>query len=699
MTMYRRAIAALALAAVLAAGLFVPPAAAIEGPAAVRVGQPFPSNLFTEPDLTQATGLRVDLPKPDCAVRPSDCADIDVVNTLDGFNIQPRISIPFLGPIDVSTVSSETVFLLGLEGRRVGINQVVWESAANTLHVESDEQLKARSPHLLVVTRGVHGMDGEPLDRKAFWRDVRFGRPADTAAKRYRTQLGFALAGAAIAGVKPGQIAGASLFTTQSIAAISQKVRAQIRAASPAAPSFTLGTAGERTVFPLSSIASIEWRRQTGTSSFVTAPLALASLQVFPDSVGAVAFGSYYSPDYQTAAGVITPYGTRTGTPVPQGTNEIGFTLLMPAGQAPPGGWPVAIIGHGGDPLAKNGAPRAVASSLAHSGIATIAINAVGNGGGALGTYTVNRTGGAAPVTLPAGGRGIDQNGNGAIDPNEGLNAAPPQTIISNRDGLRQTVIDLMQLVRVLEGGVDVDGDGTADLQQDRIYYAGQSLGGIYGVPFLGLERELHAGVPNVPGGPFTEIARLSPAFRPLGGAGLIARVPSLYNAIPNPTLTNFVENVPLRNLPPLIDTVPGASAIQELIDRQEWVQQAANPAAYAPLVKQPIILQFGRGDFFMPNPATSAIIRAGDLASQTTLFRTDLAFQANPAVGRNPHGFLTNHLFPNPAMAPFTLAAQNQMATFFATDGATTIDPDGPGAIFETPMVGPPPEDLAFIP
>ena len=36
--------------------------------------------------------------------------------------------------------------------------------------------------------------------------------------------------------------------------------------------------------------------------------------------------------------------------------------------------------------------------------------------------------------------------------------------------------------------------------------------------------------------------------------------------------------------------------------------------------------------------------------------------------------------------------------STFFASDGATTIDPDGPGSIFETPtsMV---PEDLAYIP
>ena len=33
----------------------------------------------------------------------------------------------------------------------------------------------------------------------------------------------------------------------------------------------------------------------------------------------------------------------------------------------------------------------------------------------------------------------------------------------------------------------------------------------------------------------------------------------------------------------------------------------------------------------------------------------------------------------------------------FFASDGALMIDPDGAGPIFETPMVGPPPETLGF--
>jgi hypothetical protein len=45
-------------------------------------GGPFPADRFTVPDLSELTGLRVDLPTTglDCSAdpRPSDCNDIDV---------------------------------------------------------------------------------------------------------------------------------------------------------------------------------------------------------------------------------------------------------------------------------------------------------------------------------------------------------------------------------------------------------------------------------------------------------------------------------------------------------------------------------------------------------------------------------------------------------------------------------------------
>ena len=65
------------------------------------------------------------------------------------------------------------------------------------------------------------------------------------------------------------------------------------------------------------------------------------------------------------------------------------------------------------------------------------------------------------PVRTALGRRGIDQNGDGLIDTFEGFEAAPPRRLIGGRDGTRQTVIDLMQLVRVIQVGVESTATGT----------------------------------------------------------------------------------------------------------------------------------------------------------------------------------------------------------------------------------------------
>ena len=78
-----------------------------------------------------------------------------------------------------------------------------------------------------------------------------------------------------------------------------------------------------------------------------------------------------------------------------------------------------------------------------------------------------------------------------------------------------------MQLVREIEVGMDVDGDGDARSRPAKISYFGQSFGGIYGTKFLAVEPNVRAGVPNVPGGAIIEIARLSPASAPLVRLGL----------------------------------------------------------------------------------------------------------------------------------------------------------------------------------
>jgi len=700
------------LAAAAAALLFVPLAATADvqvrfdrfDPAAT----PFPSDRFTVRDWTQATFRRVHLPKPDCTVRPSDCADVDVLNTLDGFSTQPRITVPFTGAIDPASVTSDTVFLVDLGdtlslagfGHKVGINQVVWDPATNTLAFESDELLAQHSRYLLVVTNGVHDSAGQPIGRAL---DLAGG--IGSAALRDDHEMARDLRDALRGHARDlRHIAAATLFTTQSISPDLQKIIHGIRHSSPAPVDFMIGTstAGPtRAVFPVTGLTAIQFSRQVGTApTFASSFLALPALNVVPGAVSRIAYGRFSSPDYETADKFIPATGTLIGHPAVQGHNALTVQVFLPAGAKPAGGWPVVVFGHGFTD-SMYGAPWAVASVFASHGLATASINVVGHGGGALGTLTAIPTAGA-PVVIPAGGRGIDQDGNGSIDSTEGVNAAPPRNVLGNRDGLRQTVIDIAQLVREIQVGMDVDGDGVPDLDASRIYYAGQSFGGIYGTMLLGVEPDLAAGVPNVAGGSITEVARLG-GFRPLIGIALATRVPSLINVV-HPSGIVFNENIPLRNLPPLVNTVPGAMEIAKVLDRNEWAQQAGNPVSYAPFIRKhplpgngpkPVLFQFAKGDETVPNPTTTAILRAGDFADRAVFYRNDLAFAANPAVPKNPHTFLTN--IGSAATAAIAVGAQQQIAVFFST--GAVIDPDGPGPIFEVPIAGPLPETLNFIP
>jgi hypothetical protein len=732
---------------------------------------PFPSDRFTVADASQLTGRRVNLTPPDQSTRPSDHDDISVIDTLDGFNLQPRLSVAFSGPIDVNTVNSNTVFLIKLAdptapeeggGQVVGINQTVWDVATNTLHVESDELLDQHTRYALIVTRGVHDAAGQPVEASDefshFRHDLNFGQSQDADWKVYRKEMLDALQVARGDGVAEKDIVTASVFTTQSATAVLEKIRDQIHAATPQPADFNLGTKGEPTVFSRNAVTGITFHKQTGTkgvaSDFTNVQLT-ANLAALPmhGAVGELAFGKYLSPDYEVhpdaagrAAGeageYIPPVGTRTGTPEVQGYNEIDFNLFLPAGQMPEGGWPVAIYGHGNTDIKNDSflvAATLAEHTLAEQGIATIAINAVGHGFGPLGTLIVNSSA-RGPATFSAGGRGRDQDGHGTIDANEGISATSPRGVLFYSDGIRQTAADLMQLVRVIQVGMVVPGYGGGQqaLNPSRISYFGHSLGANYGTVFLAVEPDVSAGVLNAPGNP--------PANREWGGRAALgmllqSRTPSLVNS-PGISVFGgltvgtpyFDENMPLRDgtpLPvtltladgvttradtiksPVNNTVPGAMAIQEVLTNIDWASQAGSPVAYAPhLRKAPlpgvsaksVIYQFNLGDTSAPNPNTTAILRAGDLADRATFYRHDLAFAADPTLPKNPHRFLLGQPAATTPSARLRVAEiargyQEQIKTFFASDGEPTgiIHPQ-PAGLFETPIAGALPESLNFI-
>jgi hypothetical protein len=697
---------------------------------------------------------------PDPTTHLSDYQDTQVLNTLDGFNLQPRLSIPFDGLIDVNTVSSNTVFLVSMGdtlpggdkgGEVVGINQIVWDPASTTLYVESDQLLDQHTTYALIVTDGVQDATGQPVQAsEAFTRfrhDLNLGQTDDPVLKAYRKDLLDAMAAAAARGGVPvSDIVTASVFTTQSATAMLEKIRDQIHAATPASADFLLGPGGTRTVFSRSSIGNtIAWNQQTRVlGSLNLVPVNLSPLDIFPGAVGQLAFGKYSSPDYQVHPGeYIPPVGTRSGIPAVQGMNDIYFNLYLPSDSPdhpmPPNGWPVAIFGHGINGSKDSGSLN-VASSMAAHGVATVVINAVGHGFGPGSTLTVSPAVGAS-VTFKAAGRGIDQNGDNNIGSSEGLSAAAPRGIVFLSDGFRQTAADLMQLTRVIGVGMDVDGDGGPDLDPERIYYFGSSLGGGYGTVFTAVEPSVRAGVLTVPVDPIP-IGKfgVAPATRARSVAGglLSTRQPSLINhpgitvlnGLPVPSGPFFDENLPLReHIPlevqledgttreirsPVSNMVPGAMAIQEFIERYEWVGQAGSPTAYAPhLRKDPlpgvpaksVIIQIAKGDQTAPNPSTTAFLRAGDLADRATYYRFDLAYAEDqqiphdpqhPAMLPNPHTFLGLVTSKNEIERDVALGAQQQIATFFK-DGVV-IHPT-PKRFFETPIQEGLPEGLNFIP
>jgi len=254
-------------------------------------------------------------------------------------------------------------------------------------------------------------------------------------------------------------------------------------------------------------------------------------------------------------------------------------------------------------------------------------------------------------------------------------------------------------------------------------------LGGSYGIDLFAVEPAIKAAVFNVPFGIFAENRRIPAGSRPLAGALLGTRMPSLLNppgvisidGVPVSGPNYFHGNLPLRDgvtmtvalqngaieeiRSPATNTAAGALQLQTWADRAAWAGHASNPIAYASSLRddplagmpvRPVLIGFAKGDRQVFNANTTNILRAGALTDRATFFGNDLAFAENPAVPKDPHGFMTR--IDIPAVADIARGVQQQIVTFFNSDGTTIIHPE-PNRFFEVPVSTPLPEGLAYIP
>ena len=685
---------------------------------------PFPSDSFTVADARQNTGRRVNLPMPaDCTANASECEDRAVLNQLDGFNMQPRITVPFDGEIDPATVTSRTVFLLKLtagDDAPIGINQVVWDPPTKELSFRPEISLEQHTRYGLVVTTGVHDRNGQAIDMARIDAAGDYGGALAAAERRVRR------ANVLERGV---DIAVLSVFTTQSFSHIIEHIRDAINRAPAPRLTVALGADGARAVFRAADIATLTNNAHVRVKGpLANEPLAQAlAVRIVPGAVGTVAFGTFPALDFTTRpSGHIAPIPTRTGTLAPLRSVDVAFTLWLPSGSPPAGGWPVAIYGHGA--YGHKTSAFAHAAVFNSQGIAVIGFNGMGRGRGSQTTMTVTRGDGTS-TTFPAPGLGYDQDGDGEIGEWEPRHAQRPYAIYATSGPTVQTAAIIMQLTRGIQAGVDIDGDNRPDLHRSRIYYFGQSMGSVFGPPAFAYAPAIRTAVFNVPVGTLTDQRRLDPSTRTQLGFDLLARrTPPLLNsgdgvaAIEGRPVAAplFNENQPLRTngrfqvglvagairdvQSPLVNDVPGAIAIQRVFDRSDWADQIASTVAFAPFLRRaaaavparPFVVQFARSDGTAPNPNTTEFIRSGGFADRVLMYRHDLNFAAG-GVPPNPHAFLSAVNAP-PNFSRVALGAQQQIAEFFASDGVKVIHPT-PTEFWEVPITGPLPEDLFFLP
>lgn len=653
-------------------------------PTSPTVG-PFPTNALTVAASSQKTGLQVNLPAPSGCTPAStalQCVNVELLNQLDGFSVNPRITVCFSAAVNVSTLSNGIFFIpVSKFGLPIGINQVIFDPSGLCAYAKPNQVLDQDTEYLLVVTPLVRDANGRSVEASSQYTSC-----VAQKATSYCQQLAQAMGPVVTLVSDFGGIVAASAFTTLSATNWLEQARTAVD--SGAIPG--VGTlAAPMATFNLADVSSITWEPDPGagvTGVNLNQAIPLNDLT----GVSAISMGAFLSPLYINTsgplAGTISVTPTNEPIPGPGAVVPVSFHVFLPEPSAVHGGKiPVILFGHGlGD--FQWGAATYAASTWAQKGYATIAFEILGHGYGPNGVTQFVTTN-EGTVNVPTPGRGVQFTPKVAIGPEDGC-IAPGA--VATRDCSRGSALDLCALVEAIRG---TNGLGL-NLDDTRIYFTGQSFGSFYGTLFETVNPFVTAGTLNAGGGTQVDVARLSPIARALGAEYLASFSPPLNNVPPAPPEAPFYDSFNDQYVykgQAVTADVPGALPIQAAFEQADWLGMIGDPLAFAEhLTLQPlsgvnaksILVQFGLGDLEVPNPTESALASAAGLNGQTWMLKTNVAAQMEPALltltqpGLGypiyPHRFLANPTFflssSPPLETAIGIAAQSQIADFFTS-------------------------------
>src|SRR4051794_673398 len=171
-------VAGLAMALFVALGTFSAIAAAkpVSVKRGAHYGAPvFPDDAFTGRAKAQLTGppwrLRRGLDYPnvggrvrkDCTSKTySICDSFRQLNKLDGFDLQPRVTVPFTGAVRLASVNDKNFFITTTGGKFAsGLRQLTFDPATRTLAGISDKFLKEGTRYRIHVTNAIRDAKGK----------------------------------------------------------------------------------------------------------------------------------------------------------------------------------------------------------------------------------------------------------------------------------------------------------------------------------------------------------------------------------------------------------------------------------------------------------------------------------------------------------------------------------------------------------
>lgn len=522
-------------------------------PVAASAVVPFPNDLFY--NGTNDSTLNI----PNASAAPF----VNQANLLDGFSTVESAFLDILGDVDLATVGAGIRIFKAPGGPLLtqGVDYTITRSpvilSRTRLLIKPLRPLSPRTQYIVFASNDLETPAGIPLVESVMFAAIKSTDPVgsagnpvpDTTPALTPTQVGtleaIRLAMAPIfnnvapaVGLTRPQIVLAWSFTTQSISTTlgllnSAAIARPIGAAAAPGPGGTLST-GELGL-GLANTADI----YVGTFTlpyYLTPPSGgdpTAPLTRFWESDGSSPGGNSSVPgNPPCAAFAANPSLSTTAcfpTPALKATLTIPMLVTVPNGNGTPpkplAGWPVVIFQHG---ITRNRSDMlALAPTLASAGFVTVAIDLPLHGirsidGATAGfripgvtertfevDYVNNTTGAAGPDTI------VDASGTHFIN---------LSSLITSRDNLRQSSIDIINLAKSV-GALDLDANaGTDDIDESRINFVGHSLGGIVGTTALGVNStDLKHATLAMPGGGIGKLLDGSATFGPRIAGGLFA--------------------------------------------------------------------------------------------------------------------------------------------------------------------------------